>query len=353
MTEVAIDAGDVRRCSCGTELATALLACPACRRLVHRERLEALAATAERAERKGELATALATWREALELLPVESSQAKALAERVASLRERAPTPKLEVAGQRDSAGGSKARLARILAPLGAAGLVLWKAKFLLVALLGKAKLALLGLTKLGTLTSMLASFGVYWAAWGWPLAAGLLASIYLHEMGHLARLAQYSMKVDAPMFVPGVGAFVRLRQRPVDAIEDARIGLAGPIWGLGAALLALAVWRVTGSGLALAICRLGAWINLFNLLPLGPLDGGRGFRALARGGRGLVSLGLIGAYFLTGEGLLLLLLVVALLRSFRAESATSDRRTLVEYLALLAAFSALLLVPAPIEALP
>lgn len=340
---------EVRRCECGTELSAALLACPSCRRLVHRERLESLADRARHAEAQGDIPAALAAWREALELLPVDSAQARVIAERVAAARKRSPVATLEAAAKSDSTGRPGARVARILAPLGVAGLILWKLKFVIVAVLGKAKFALLGLTKLGTLTSMLASFGVYWAAWGWPLAAGLIASIYLHEMGHVARLAQLGMKVDPPMFVPGFGAFVRMKQRPLDAIEDARIGLAGPIWGLGAALLALMAWRITGSGLALAICRLGAWINLFNLLPLGPLDGGRAFRALAKSARWTVVVALLTAYLVTSEGLLLLLLAVALVRSFRAEAKTSDWRTLAEYVGLLAAFSALLLLPSAV----
>lgn len=340
--------GTPRRCACGTELSESLLVCPACGRLVHRARLEALAARAREAEAQGDPVAALASWREALELLPADASQARTIAERVASLRDRVPAKR---GGEPETDGASKAgtgKTPKALASLGVVGALLWKGKALLFLVLGKAKLVLLGLTKLGTLTSMLASFGVYWAAWGWPLAAGLLVSIYLHEMGHVAALARLGMKVDAPMFVPGVGAFVRLRQRPVDAIEDARIGLAGPIWGLGAALAAAALWYTSGSGLLLAICRLGAWINLFNLLPLGPLDGGRGFRALGRGGRFLATLALAGAYWMTRDGLLLLLVVVAVARLFGTSPQTSDRRALAEYLALVGALSALLLLPAP-----
>jgi Zn-dependent protease len=347
MTEAALSDAGTRRCACGTEIAGSLLACPVCRRLVHRERLESLASVARGAEAAGDPAVALAAWREALELLPVESAQGRTISEQMVRLRASLPAPSLEEAAGAPASGRPGSRLARILAPLGAAGLVLWKLKFVLAAVLGKAKLALLGLTKLGTLTSMLATFGVYWAAWGWPLAAGLVLSIYVHEMGHVAKLAQLGIKVDAPMFVPGVGAFVRLRQRPVDAVEDARIGLAGPIWGLGAALAAAVAWRATGSGLALALCRLGAWINLFNLLPIGPLDGGRGFRALARSGRVIASLTLAGMYVVTHEGLLLLLLVVALLRLAGESPPASDRRTLAEYAGLVAALSALLLLPA------
>lgn len=335
-----------RRCECGTELAPALVVCPSCRRLVHRARLEELAAAAECAERERRFVDALGAWREALELLPPESGQARAVAERVVAAREQSPAG-ADPAGERVDAGQPKGRWTRILAPLGVAGLLLWKLKALAVLALSKGKLALLGLTKLGTLSSMLASFGVYWAAWGWPLAAGLLVSIYLHEMGHVARLAQLGMKVDVPMFVPGVGAFVRLRQRPVDAIEDARIGLAGPIWGLGAALLALGAWWATGSGLALAIGRLGAWINLFNLLPLGPLDGGRAFRALGRGGRWLAAATLGAAYLVTRDGLLLLLVVVAAVRALSANAPSpGDRRAALEYVVLVALLAAILLLP-------
>lgn len=339
-----------KRCACGTELSESLLVCPTCDRLVHRERLEALAARAREAEAKGDPVSALTAWREALELLPADASQARAIAERVATLRDQVPVR--EGGDPEPFVGEAPARgkIPKALASMGVFGALLWKGKALLFLVLGKAKLVLLGLTKLGTLTSMLASFGVYWAAWGWPLAAGLLLSIYLHEMGHVAALARLGFKVNAPMFVPGVGAFVRLRQRPVDGVEDARIGLAGPLWGLGAALAAAALWSFSGSGLALAVCRLGAWINLFNLLPLGPLDGGRGFRALGRGGRFLVTLALAGAYLWTRDGLLLILVIVAAARLFGDRPPASDRRALAEYLILVGALSALLLLPAPVQ---
>jgi Zn-dependent protease len=342
-----------RRCECGTELSPALLVCPSCRRLVHREQLERLAERARTAEAAGDAPTALVAWREALDLLPADSSQARVISERVAATRDSAPKATLEAAAKVDSSGKPGSRLARLLAPLGFAGVLLWKFKFILVAVLGKAKLALLGLTKLGTLTSMLASFGIYWAAWGWPLAAGLVLSIYLHEMGHIAQLAKLGLKVEPPMFIPGFGAFIRMKQRPLDAIEEARIGLAGPIWGLGAALLALLAWRMTGAGILLAICHLGAWINLFNLLPLGPLDGGRGFRALAKSGRWAIACAFLIAYLVTSEGLLLLLLAVAIFRSFRADVERNDPRALFEFLGLIAAFAALLLLPSPLPGAP
>ena len=82
-------------------------------------------------------------------------------------------------------------------------------------------------------------SLGVYWTAWGWQFALGIILSIYVHEMGHVFALHRYGFKAAAPMFVPGVGALVRLQQPVTNTREDADIGLAGPIYGLGAALFA------------------------------------------------------------------------------------------------------------------
>ena len=124
----------------------------------------------------------------------------------------------------------------------------------------------------------MLLSMGVYWTAWGWRFALGLVLSIYIHEMGHVAALQRYGIKATAPMFIPGFGAMVRLNQYPANPAEDARVGLAGPLWGLGAAVFAYAVFLATAIPFWAAIARTGALINLFNLLPIWQLDGGRGY---------------------------------------------------------------------------
>src|SRR5262249_16684796 len=187
-------------------------------------------------------------------------------------------------------------------AALGAAGLFLWKLKFVLVFLLTKAKLLVFGLTKVTTLFSMLLSLGVYWTQWGWQFALGLVISIYIHEMGHVAALQRFGIPATAPMFIPGLGAFVRLRQYPATPQEDARVGLAGPLWGLGAALAAYVVFLATGWSSWAAIARVGAWINLFNLLPVWQLDGSRGFRALSRGQRWLAVLALALLWYVTCE---------------------------------------------------
>ena len=115
------------------------------------------------------------------------------------------------------------------------------------------------------------------------------MASIYVHEMGHVSALRHYGIQATAPMFIPGLGALVRLKQYPIDAREDARVGLAGPVWGCAAAAVALVLGLVLHERTALAVASLGATINVFNLVPVWQLDGARGFRALDTRQRGIV----------------------------------------------------------------
>ena len=333
--------------SCGTEVAPGLLACPACRRLVHADRLNELAATAEAAERRDEPTAALIAWREALALLPPQTRQYGAIADRVAAL------------GRRVDAGPAPARVAEkgqsddgwsFGAASGAAGglaLLLWKFKFVVALLLGKAKLLLLGLTKAGTFFSMFATVGVYWTAFGFWFALGLALSIYVHEMGHVAALARYGVRASAPFFVPGVGAFVRLQQDFHDPRQDARVALAGPIWGLGAALLCALVFLATNEPIWKALAQFGALINLFNLVPIWQLDGGRVFRSLSRPQRWLGVAALATAWTITEDGVPMLLMILGAFRAATDQTRPApDRGALVQYVGLVAALSYLAFAP-------
>src|SRR5204862_2132574 len=117
------------------------------------------------------------------------------------------------------------------------------------------------------------------------------------------------------PMFVPGLGAFIRLKGRVLGPYENARIGLAGPLWGLAAAGVAYAVALLGGGPMWLAIASTGAWLNLFNLMPVWQPDGNRGFAALSKIQRLVVALSFLAAWPMTGEGLLVLLTIVAAAR--------------------------------------
>ena len=218
-----------------------------------------------------------------------------------------------------------------------------------LVVLLSKAKLLLLGLTKAKTLLSMLAFVGVYFRLYGWPLAAGFVVSIYIHEMGHVAALARYGIRAGAPMFIPGLGAFVRLKQAPLNAREDARIGLAGPEWGLAAAAIAFAVFLVTRVPVWGAIAGLGAYLNLFNLLPFWQLDGARGFRALSRQQRWMAAGATAVAGLLATQPLLYVVAAVGAFRAWRSPEEAADRRAFVTYVALVALLTAIVAATASV----
>jgi Zn-dependent protease len=318
---------------CGTQVAPALLACPSCHRLRHAEELQRIASDAQRAEQAGDASAALALWRQVLDLLPPDAAQYQTVTTRLAELSravERTPTLTKTGSGWGKAATG-----------LGATALVLMKFKFLLIFVATKAKLLLFGLTKMTTLFSMLLSAGVYWTAWGWKFALGVVLSIYVHEMGHVQALQRFGIKATAPMFIPGIGAVVRLNQYPATRREDARVGLAGPMWGLAAAAAAYAVYLATGAGIWAAIAQFGAWVNLFNLLPVWQLDGARGFRSLASRQR-WIAVAAIGALWLvTAEGLLALLFVAGALAAWFGEPAEQpDNTALLQYASLVVVLS-------------
>src|SRR5213596_3775141 len=155
----------------------------------------------------------------------------------------------------------------------------------LLASLAGKLKALLLLLPKLKLLTtsgSMLVSIGAYALIWGWQFAVGFVLLLLLHEMGHVIQLRREGVEASAPMFIPFLGAVVAAKSLGENATAEARVGLAGPVLGsLGAAAL-VPVYLATGDELFRALAFVGFFLNLFNLLPVVPLDGGRAMAAMA-----------------------------------------------------------------------
>jgi Zn-dependent protease len=150
-------------------------------------------------------------------------------------------------------------------------------------------------------------------------------------------------------MFVPGFGAFVRMNQHPSTTGEDARIGLAGPQRGLGAALAAYIAYGLTEARISAAIGHSAAYLNLFNLLPVWQLDGGRGFEALSRVQRAAIAVSLGAAWAVTSQGLLGLSCVVAAYRTFAgSQPARGDVRVMAHFIGLIVAFSAMLFLGEP-----
>ncbi len=153
------------------------------------------------------------------------------------------------------------------------------------LALLAKFKSVLLLLPKLKLLASsgtILVSLAAYAVVWGWSFAAGFIALLFVHEMGHVIALRREGLKASLPMFIPFMGAVIAARSLGRNALAEARVGLAGPILGSIGSAACILVWHATGNELWRALAFTGFFLNLFNLLPVVPLDGGRAMAAMA-----------------------------------------------------------------------
>jgi Zn-dependent protease len=142
------------------------------------------------------------------------------------------------------------------------------------------------------------------------------------------------------------------MKQHPASPREDARVGLAGPIWGLGASLFALALYAGTGNSLWAAVARAGAWLNLFNLIPVWQLDGSRGIRTLDRAQVWILALLSIVMWMLVSDGMLILLALVLAFRAYtkRGEEPEPDWNGMVQFSGLIVALSLLCLIPLPVK---
>jgi Zn-dependent protease len=146
-------------------------------------------------------------------------------------------------------------------------------------------KVALLALPKLKIFTtsgSMLVSIAAYSLIWGWRFALGFVVLLFIHEMGHVLQLRREGIQASAPMFIPFLGAVISARSLGRDAAAEARVGLAGPILGTAGAAACIPLAAATGNELFTALAYIGFFLNLFNLLPITPLDGGRAMAALS-----------------------------------------------------------------------
>jgi Zn-dependent protease len=152
-------------------------------------------------------------------------------------------------------------------------------------ALLAKFKGVLLLLPKvklLATFGTMFVSIAAYALLWGWQFGVGFVLLILIHELGHSIQLRREGIPSGLPIFIPFLGAYIGMKQMPKDAAAEARVGLAGPVLGSIGCLVPLALYAATGNNLFRALAFIGFFINLFNLLPVLPLDGGRAMAAFS-----------------------------------------------------------------------
>lgn len=228
---------------CGALLPPTALVCPACGTFVHSQELSQLSAQALQLE-PVDPRQAAAVWSQTLQLIPPNSPQYQMVTERMAKLavgiRPAGPLP--GSAPQRRRAGNDSV------------GTALFK-----------------------TFGSMIVSIIVYAYFFGdIVFAAAFVVLILVHEMGHVIANRYYGIKASPPIFIPFVGAVINLRQQPANAKVEAVVGIGGPIAGTIGAFAAYAIYLHTHGEIALVAAHFGFLINLFNLLPVPPLDGGR-----------------------------------------------------------------------------
>jgi Zn-dependent protease len=175
---------------------------------------------------------------------------------------------------------GWGATLKRILGPIAVGAMVV--AKFF-----AKLKFIVLPLLKflpiiLKTGGSMVLMIGVYAAMWGWQWGLGFVLLLLVHECGHLIVAKKFGLAVSAPMFIPFMGAFIALKEAPRNAWVEASVGIGGPILGSAGALLCHLLGETFNAPLFVALAWSAYFLNLFNLTPVGMLDGGRIATALS-----------------------------------------------------------------------
>jgi Zn-dependent protease len=162
----------------------------------------------------------------------------------------------------------------KALGPIAVVGVVIAK-------LFAKLKFVLPILLKSGG--TMLLMVWVYMQFWGWRFAVGFVLLLLVHETGHLLVAKKFGLKVGAPVFIPFMGAFIALKDAPRNAWMEACVGIGGPMLGSLGALVCNALGEIFAAPLFIALAWFGYFLNLFNLTPVGMLDGGRIVTALSR----------------------------------------------------------------------
>ncbi len=198
----------------------------------------------------------------------------------------------------------------KLWVPIAGLGFLVWKFKAV--------ALAIFKLKVFTTSASMLVSIAAYAWIWGWKFAVGFVLLLLVHEMGHVLELRRQGVPASAPLFIPFLGAVVGMKQMPKDAWREAQVALAGPILGsIGAA----GVWiagEALDSELLVALAFVGFFLNLFNLLPIVPLDGGRAMAAMSPW-MWFLGLGLMAVLAFTFPNpVILLILLFAALETYR-----------------------------------
>ena len=214
---------------------------------------------------------------------------------------------------------GLRGRIGSVLAALGAL-----LAKFFTAI---KAGLLLLPKIKIiGTAGTALVSVAAYSLFWGWPFALGFVLLLFIHEMGHVVQLRREGIKASAPMFIPFLGAAVMMKSMPDDALAEARVGLAGPVLGTAGAAVCLAIGEAINSDLLRALAYVAFFLNLINLIPVVPFDGGRAMAAMAPAFWFVGLAAMVALFFIAQNPFLLIFILLGFMETRRRWQARKTR---------------------------
>jgi Zn-dependent protease len=322
------------RCrNCTQEVPAGALACPQCHSLIHADELERLAAAAKDLEAKSQPRAARDRWLEALALLPNDSQQADWIRGHTKDLLKQA----LDSERPRQ-----QNKWVKRLGPLGP-----------VAVLAAKFKTFFLVLFKLKFLLSLAAFVAVYWALWGPKFGVGFAILILIHEMGHFIDVKRRGLPAEMPVFLPGLGAYVKWQALGVTTETRAAVSLAGPLAGWIASIICLAIWWKTGDPFWAGLARVGAWLNVLNLIPIWILDGGTAVTALGRTERFiLLAVGLALCLFLS-ETVFLLVAAGAAYRAFTKDIPAKSSTMITAYYIGVMVCLALVLYIVPGQAIP
>jgi Zn-dependent protease len=312
---------------CKAELPLGALACPECHTLVHAVRLEQLARDARGHEVKGRFLEARELWEHSLTLLPHDANQAYWVQGRIddvkrAQAEKDNPTQPVE-----------QHAWAKKFGPLAPILIVLAKSKGLLLAIF-----------KLKFLFSFFTFLWLYVLMFGVRFGVGITVSILLHELGHFIDIRRRGLPVEMPMFIPGLGAYVKWQALGVTGRQIAQVSLAGPLAGMLTAAGCSVAYAYTHDPIWAALARTGAILNVLNLIPIWTLDGGQAVRALGQ----IERIGLLAAslalWAFTQEGIFFILSAVCIWPLIQKDKPQrEDWQTWLYYVAVLAALAMVL----------
>src|SRR5437016_6770684 len=330
-TVSAITPNPVAQCSrCSSPLTPGALVCAQCQALVYQEQLDQLAARARAHEANGQLWDAHEQWQAALPLLPPNSKQAEWIRGHVRELETTIHAP---------GAPDTRKKWVRWLGPLAPIALLLAKFKGLFLIAF-----------KLKSLLSFAAFLGIYWSLWGAKFGIGFAILILVHEMGHFIDIKRRGLPAEMPVFLPGLGAYVKWQAMGVPLTTRAAISLAGPLAGWFGAAICGYLWFQTGNAFWGALAGFTAWLNAINLIPVFILDGGQAMLAVSKPERAVVLAAAEPLTLALGQLTFLLVAAGALWRLFtRDEPSNPAPATTAYYVAVMAALGLVMwMMPTP-----